>query len=194
MRGADTAAHEQPVDIAGTSRAGTQDWWAKRNGTKGRAVQKKTTSVNWFHPFLFGLIDKEMRLTGWSPSETAHNLQRQSPLYKGLQKGTISRWQVKGKNKWKSGMLEKIGNACAITASGWTRILTPYPDITKNVKNTLQGLRTAGAIVNVSIARGVLLSEISDQKPELLTKFKASESFVHNFLASVMDWTPRKAT
>ncbi|KAJ6569933.1 hypothetical protein B0H10DRAFT_1713239, partial [Mycena sp. CBHHK59/15] len=81
-----------------------------------------------------------------------------------------------------------------ITASGRTGILTPYPDITKNVKDALQGLRTAGAIVNVSITRGLLLSEISDQKPELLTKFKASESFVRNFLASVMDWTPRKAT
>ncbi|KAJ6565989.1 hypothetical protein B0H10DRAFT_2358440 [Mycena sp. CBHHK59/15] len=194
MWGADAAAHERPVNIAGTSRAGTQDWQAKRNGTKGGAVQKKTASVNWFHPFSFGLINKEMCLTGWSPSATARNLQCWSPPYKGLQKGTILRWRVKGKNEWKSDTLEKIGNTRAITASGWTGILTPYPDITKNVKDTLQGLQTAGAIVNVSIARGVLLSEISGQKPELLTKFKASKSFVHNLLASVMDWTPCKAT
>ncbi|KAJ7660863.1 hypothetical protein DFH06DRAFT_1472135 [Mycena polygramma] len=195
MRGADAAGHERQLTVAETSRVGTQNWRAKRNGTKGGAIQKKTASVNWFHPFLFGPIEKEMRRTGWSPSATVRNLKRDSPLlYKGLQKGTISRWRVKGKNEWKVDTLDKIGSGKAITASGRTGILAPYPDITDTVKETLTGLRTAGGIVNVSVARSLLLSEISQQQPQLLNQFKASETYVRNFLASVMDWTPRKGT
>ncbi|KAJ6453009.1 hypothetical protein C8R47DRAFT_997886 [Mycena vitilis] len=195
MRGADAAGHERQLVVAETSRVGTQNWRAKRNGTKGGAVQKKTVSVNWFHPFSFGPIEKEMRRTGWSPSAAVRNLKCDSPLlYKGLQKGTVSRWQVKGKNEWKADTLDKIGSGKAITASGRTGILAPYPDIMDTVKETLTGLRTAGGIVNVSIARGLLLSEISQRQPQLLNQFKTSETYVRNFLASVMDWTPRKGT
>ncbi|KAJ7692093.1 hypothetical protein B0H17DRAFT_1061886 [Mycena rosella] len=186
MRGADAEAHKRLLDVAETSRAGTQGWRDKRNGREGGAVQKKAATVNWFHPFLFGAIEKEMRRTGWSPSATVKNLQKSSPLYKGLHKGTISRWRVKGKNEWGPATLEKIATGRAITASGRTGPLARYPEITENAKDTLKGLRTAGAIVNnvnVSIARGVLLAEIEQQQPQLLVNFKV-----------VMDWTPRKAT
>ncbi|KAJ6471332.1 hypothetical protein C8R45DRAFT_763810, partial [Mycena sanguinolenta] len=67
-------------------------------------------------------------------------------------------------------------------------------DITKQVKETLQGLRVTGAIVNVSIVRGVLITEINQQQPHLLSKFKVSEYFVRMFLSSMMNWTPRKGT
>ncbi|KAJ7872859.1 hypothetical protein B0H14DRAFT_2204338, partial [Mycena olivaceomarginata] len=122
-------------------------------------------------------------------------LQKQSPvLYKSLAKGTLSRWREKGKAKWTAATLARITKGGAVAASGRTGILAQYPDITKNVKEMLQGLRSAGAIVNVSIARGVLLAEISAQQPDLLTNFKVSESYVRTFFSSVMNWTPRKAT
>ncbi|KAJ7222719.1 hypothetical protein C8J57DRAFT_1253667 [Mycena rebaudengoi] len=150
MRGADATAHEHQVNVAETSRAGTQGWQDKRNGREGGAVQKRAATVNYFHPFLWDSIDKQMRLTGWSPSATAQKLQRMSPLYKGLQKGTISKWRVKGKNEWQPATLERIIQGKAITAS--------------------------------------------EQQPKLLDKFKVSERYVRTFFASVMDWTPRKAT
>ncbi|KAJ6449476.1 hypothetical protein C8R45DRAFT_917279 [Mycena sanguinolenta] len=194
MRGADAAAHNHQANVAETSRAGAQAWRAGRNGTKGGTVQKKATAANWFHPFLWGPIEKQMRRSGWRPSLAVRKLQLESPLYKTLQKGTISRWRVRGKKEWLPVTLAKISAGKVITASGRTGILAPYPDITKNVKETLQGLRTAGAVVNVSIARGILIAEISQQQPQLLQKFNASEKFVRTFFASVMDWTPRKGT
>jgi hypothetical protein len=181
MRGADATAHQRQVDVAGIYRVETQGWRKARNGSKNGTVQKMTAAVNWFHPFLFGPIDKQTRLTGWSPSHTARNLHKQSALHKGLQKCTISRWRVKGKDEWTPATLDKITAGKAITASGRTGILTPYPDITIKIKETLTRLRTAGAIVNVSIARAVLLAEIESQHPQLLEKFKASEKFVRTF-------------
>jgi hypothetical protein len=38
LRGADAVTNECNVDVAGTSRAGTQGWRNRRNGTKGGAV------------------------------------------------------------------------------------------------------------------------------------------------------------
>jgi hypothetical protein len=99
-----------------------------------------------------------------------------------------------GEKKWTQATLDRISAGKAITASGRTGILALYPEITKDVKETPQGLRAASAIVNVSIARGLLIAKITEDQPQLLTKFKVSEKYVRNFFASVLDWTPRKAT
>ncbi|KAJ6525350.1 hypothetical protein B0H19DRAFT_971344, partial [Mycena capillaripes] len=137
------------------------------------------TSTNWFHPFLMIKAD-------WSPSLTVKRLQKRSPMYKSLGKGTISRWRITGEKKWTQATLDRISAGKAIPACGRTGILAPYPEITTNVKETLQGLRSAGAIVNVSIARGLLIAKITEDQPQLLTKFKVSEKYVRTFFASVM--------
>ncbi|KAJ7247701.1 hypothetical protein C8J57DRAFT_1240641 [Mycena rebaudengoi] len=195
LRGADALAHQRQIDVPGTSHAGTQGWQAQRNGRNGGAMQKKAQTVNWYNPFLFGHIETAMQCTGWSPTAAVNSLLRDFPnLFKSLAKGTISKWRVKGKNEWKKETMDKVVAGRIITASGRTGILTPYPEITRNVKEILQGLRVAGAVVNVSIARGLLVAEIKEQQPHLLEKFKVSEFYVRTFLASVMDWSPWKAT
>ncbi|KAJ6626826.1 hypothetical protein B0H10DRAFT_1652534, partial [Mycena sp. CBHHK59/15] len=152
------------------------EWRAERDGTRKGAVQKKATTVNWFHPFLWDQIDKQMQRTGWSPSAMVKYLQRDRPVvFKGLQKGTILRWWVKGKNEWTDATLQKISAGKAITGSCWTSILSPYPEITQNIKETLKGLCESGAVVNVSITRGLMIAEISESQPHLLEKFKVSE-------------------
>ncbi|KAJ7430202.1 hypothetical protein B0H11DRAFT_1765324, partial [Mycena galericulata] len=40
----------------------------------------------------------------------------------------------------------------------------------------------------------LLIAEIKQQQPHLLSTFKVSEFYVRMFLSSVMDWTPRKGT
>ncbi|KAJ6472516.1 hypothetical protein C8R45DRAFT_1164232 [Mycena sanguinolenta] len=155
-RGADALARERVIDVPEISRAGTQGWRMQRNGTRGGAVQKKAVSMNYFNPFLFMHIDKAMVRTGWSPTAAVDFLQHEHPvLYKSLRKGTISRWQVKGKKEWSAAMMAKVTAGRAIAASGHTGILAPCPDITNQVKETLRGLRTAGTTINVSIVRGV---------------------------------------
>ncbi|KAJ7659646.1 hypothetical protein DFH06DRAFT_989425 [Mycena polygramma] len=160
------------MDVAETSRAAAQSWRQGWKGTKGGAVQKKAATTNWFHPFLWGPIKEEMRHSDWSPSLATKRLHTQSPLSKTLGKGTISRWRVTGEKKWTESTTDRISSGKAISASGCTGILSPYPEITVNVKETLQGLRAAGAIVNVSIVRGLLIAQITKDKPELLTRFK----------------------
>ncbi|KAJ7889710.1 hypothetical protein B0H13DRAFT_1887903 [Mycena leptocephala] len=127
LRGADAQSHEHIVDVVGTSRAGTQGWRAHRDGTRGGAVQKKAASVNWFTPF-----DKAI-------------------------KGTISRWRVKGKNEWTADALMKANAGKVIAATGRTGILAPYPDITKNVKETLQGDILPELVINADQAGNYLL-------------------------------------
>ncbi|KAK6995993.1 hypothetical protein R3P38DRAFT_2655584 [Favolaschia claudopus] len=169
LRGADAQARENVVDVADTSRPKTQAWRLKRNGTRGGAVVQKTAaSVNYFHPFLFMHIDKAMRRVGWSPTEAVKVLKREhGALFKTIAKGTISKWRVTGKQEWTAATLKKVTAGRAIAASGRTGILAPYPDITESVKVTLKGLREAGAMINVSIVRGLLLAEITEQQPQL---------------------------
>ncbi|KAJ7835703.1 hypothetical protein B0H13DRAFT_1580808, partial [Mycena leptocephala] len=60
--------------------------------------------------------------------------------------------------------------------------------------SSLHSLRASGAVVNVSIARWLMLAEISAQQPDLLANFKVSEKYIRTFFSSLMDWTPWKAT
>jgi hypothetical protein len=72
--------------------------------------------------------------------------------------------------------------------------LTPYPEIIDTIMETLQGVRTSGCVVNVLIARALMIAIIKDAHPEVLDKFKCSEKFVRAFVESKLDWTMQKAT
>ncbi|KAK1221573.1 hypothetical protein PQX77_015622 [Marasmius sp. AFHP31] len=61
MEGASQTAEMDLSDIAGVLRAGYEDWRNERNGTKRGAVQVKPKQTNWFHPFLWTLIEQAMK-------------------------------------------------------------------------------------------------------------------------------------
>lgn len=78
---------------------------------------------------------------------------------------------------------------------------TPYPEITKTTKDYLTKLRNAGAPISVVTARGIMLAMILERAPEILekefsdgSKFRASETFVRQWLHKQMHWSIRKAT
>ncbi|CAK5278788.1 unnamed protein product, partial [Mycena citricolor] len=183
------------IDVAGVSRAGTQGWRERRDGLRGGVVQGPAVIPNYFQPFLWNLLHKTAVQEDWSPTRIVKRLQRDHPaLFKTLSKGTISRWKEKGKNEWSVDTKKKISTGGVVTRTGRTGILAPFPNITLCVKNFLIGIRQSGGIVNVSITRGLLLSEVEQQAPQLLLKFKVSETYVRTFLASVMEWTSRAPT
>ncbi|KAJ7173830.1 hypothetical protein C8R46DRAFT_1215743 [Mycena filopes] len=60
--------------------------------------------------------------------------------------------------------------------------------------NWTHRLRVSGCVVNVQIARSLMIAIISKHKPELLTSFSCSEKYVRGFLDSTLNWSSRKAT
>ncbi|KAJ7240269.1 hypothetical protein C8J57DRAFT_1085944, partial [Mycena rebaudengoi] len=72
-------------------------------------------------------------------------------------------------------------------------ILMPYPEIVEEIVMTLRGLRVSGCVVNVHIARSLMIAIIGKHQLQLLQSFSCSENYVRAFLDSTLNWT-RKAT
>jgi hypothetical protein len=62
-----------------------------------------------------------------------------------------------------------------LAGSGQLGILAKHPDVVKDIKTQLQGLRTSGLAVNTLIAHSIILAIIKHHTPDLLVKFKCSE-------------------
>jgi hypothetical protein len=86
------------------------------------------------------------------------------------------------------------GKRCLSSRTGRGGVLSPYPEIVETIKDKLIGLRTSGICVQRLLARSIILAVIKDKRPQLLEKFKCSESHVSTFLESVMDWSVRHGT
>jgi hypothetical protein len=145
------------------------------------------------------LIEAAIRRHDWSPAHAVRALQRSHPqLFDSensrLHRGTIGKWIVPGERRFTEAALAKMSARRSLAGTGRVGILTPYPEIVDKIVETLQGVRTSGCVVNVPIARALMIAIIKDARPELLDKFKCSEKFVRAFVESKLDWTMRKAT
>jgi hypothetical protein len=200
MRSAKAALKETQIpDVASLSRPQTQGWKQHRTGTLGGVVRGPTKKVFWFHPFLFALIQAALIQYDWSPSKTVEYLKRTYPaLFNSpnsrLNKGTLWKWLVPKQHRFTDAGLLKISTRRSLAGSGRTGILAPYPETVEAIVKTLKGLRISGCVVNVPIARSVMIAIIREQHPELLDNFTCSEKFVRAFVDSKLNWTSRKAT
>ncbi|KAL0569111.1 hypothetical protein V5O48_012860 [Marasmius crinis-equi] len=185
------------TDRAGVSRAGYEEWREERGGTKRGAVVGQARRTNWFHPFLWSFIERAMKHCDWSPTDTAKFLQRQNPaLFSNIRRQTIGKWKEVGARQWTKKTLDCISYRHALVASGRVGALTQYPQLIGEIKTTIISLRTSGLIVNVPIARSIILGFIQQRHPEILTgsKFTCSERYVRDFMQSVLDFSPRQGT
>jgi hypothetical protein len=73
-------------------------------------------------------------------------------------------------------------------------VLAKYPEVSDEIFKTLRGLRTAGCVVNIPIARSFMIVIIQKCSPAILNNFKCSEKFVQSFLESMLDRSSRKVT
>jgi hypothetical protein len=201
MQGADTIAHGSSAipDVASLSRPTTQGWKKHRVGTQGGAVQKQAQRVFWFDPFLWAIIEPTVRRCGWSAEATVKELHRSHPiLFDGpnnkLHRATLWKWIVKGEKRFTDAALRNIASRRSLAGSGRTGILMPHPEIVEEIVKTLKGLRVSGCVVNVHIARSVMIAVIGRRQPKLLDVFSCSETYVRQFLDSTLNWTTRKAT
>ncbi|EEB97190.1 hypothetical protein MPER_03540 [Moniliophthora perniciosa FA553] len=123
-------------------------------------------------------------------------LQRDTPeLYGNLHKGTVQHWLSKKRKGWSKRPLANVTNQSVVAGSGKVGILTPYPGLVTTIVEKLTALRASGLTVSRALGRSVMLAIIQKEKPELLNdKFRCTERFVGDFLASKMNWTVRTGT
>ncbi|KAJ7743728.1 hypothetical protein DFH07DRAFT_777341 [Mycena maculata] len=191
-----TTALIKPIpDVADLSRTGTQGWKKDRKGTLGGAIHGPSKKVFWFTPFLWALIEPAIRRSGWSAAGAVADLQRSHPnIFNHLHRGTVWKWIVTGEKRFTDAALHSISNRRSLAGSGRTGILTPYPAIIEEITTILKSLRVSGCVVNVEIARSLMIAIISKHRPELLASFSCSEKYVRSFLDSNLNWSTRKAT
>ncbi|KAF8216707.1 hypothetical protein K438DRAFT_1747890 [Mycena galopus ATCC 62051] len=188
------------TDVADLSRPATQSWKKHRNGMQGSVVQNVPSQrVFWFHSFLWNLIEAALRRAGWSSAQAVTALQRSHPhLFDSdtsrLHCGTLHKWIVNGERCFTDAALRNISNCRSLVGTGRAGILAAHPEIVASIVETLTGVRATGCVVNVQIARALVVALIQKARPELLKKFKCSEKFVQAFLESNLDWTMRKGT
>lgn len=201
MNGAVAVAAASAIDdVANLSQPATQGWKKSRNGTQGGVVRNAPSKrVFWFHPFLWVLIEAALRRRNWSAGEAVKDLHRLHPqLFNApnstLHRGTLWKWIVAGEKHFTDAVLRSVVTRRTLVGSGRVGVLAKYPQLVEKIVTTLRDLRTSGCVVNVPIARSLMLAIITDHDPEILHGFKCSEKFVRSFLESILDWTSRKAT
>lgn len=101
---------------------------------------------------------------------------------------------MKGEHKFTDAALRNIAGRRSLAGTGRTGILTPYPEIVEDIVKMLKGLRVAGCVVNVHIARSLMIAIIGKRQPYLLEAFSCSENYVRAFLDSTLNWVSHKAT
>ncbi|KAJ6493122.1 hypothetical protein C8R45DRAFT_1095639 [Mycena sanguinolenta] len=186
-------------NVADLSRPATQGWKKSRNGTQGRVVKNTPSKrVFWYHPFLWDLVSTAVIRSGWSAAQ-AINLQRSHPqLFAApgstLHHATLWKWIEKGEKRFTDATLRSVLSRRTLISSGHVGVLARYPEVSEEIVTTLRGLRTAGCVVNVPIARSLMIGIIQKRNPAILNAFKCSEKFVRSFIESVLDWSSRKAT
>ncbi|KAJ2934644.1 hypothetical protein H1R20_g2448, partial [Candolleomyces eurysporus] len=193
----DTASGAKEMeDIAEVSRPGGLAWKEKRTGKKGGVVQKRHERVNWYHPFLWPHIDKIAAQVDWSPTRIANHLSLTQPkLFGRLHKGTVVKWLSRNDRKrWSEATLQNVERHGTLPGSGRAGILSKHPEVVDEIKAKLEGLRKSGVPVGRLLARSVILAIVQEKIPTLLDIFKCSESFVGQFLSSVMGWSLRHGT
>lgn len=77
-----------------------------------------------------------------------------------------------------------------------SRIFDNYPDLDVSIGAQLRSLRFNGLPVNSAIARSVIMKEVQQQAPELISErnFRCGHTFVHQYLKKVLDWSSRVGT
>jgi hypothetical protein len=149
-----------------------------RSGKNGGAIQAKSKRTNWYHPFLWALINNAMHRNTWSTTYAVKQLQREQPtLFLKITKGVIQKWIGPSKRAWSDVTVKNVKRRHALAGSGQAGILqvAKHPEIRDKIKTQLQALHMSGLAVSVLIAQSIMIAIIQTRAPDLLTKFKCSE-------------------
>ena len=131
-----------------------------------------------------------------SATEIVRELRKRDPIFfEKIQRTTVENWidRSMGIARWKKAVVDQMenghGNMPGHGNGGCKGILARYPDLVTTIRSQLKLLRGAGAPISVITARGIIIASALKLHPEIFdikfrdgSTFKASESFVRNFL------------
>ncbi|KAF7328312.1 DDE superfamily endonuclease [Mycena sanguinolenta] len=123
-----------------------------------------------------------------------------------LTEQVIGRWieEVAGISRWKESIRQKVELGRGNSPGGHTTrcgVLHPYPETCKKINDHLTSLRAAGVTLTLLTIRGIMVSHIEHDAPEVFERtmgdgshFRCSESFVRRYLRNTLGWSGRRAT
>jgi hypothetical protein len=123
------------LNVAEVSRPEGLEWKKKRTGVNNGVIQKRNEQVNWYHPFLWNSIANFAPWVAWSPTQLVRILQRQSPMYAGLNRGTVSKW-IDGRS-WSAKTLQNVERRHQLAGTERVGVLLPYPALVESIKTKL---------------------------------------------------------
>jgi hypothetical protein len=180
----------------------------KPQGRKKKNDSRPAKYHNWLTPFCWTQISIVAKQVGWrmSASAIADGLKkRDSVTFAKITRTTINGWIDRSGDmpQWKESILRRVktGNSPGHNKGGCRGILSLYPEIVETIKSRLQFLRQRNAPITLITARAMIVATILQMNPSIFdqkfkdgSSFRVSDSFVRNFLHSVLAWSLRKAT
>ena len=180
----------------------------KAQGRKRIHQPRPAKYHNWLTPFCWTQISIVAKQVGWGMSASAieDGLKKRDPItFANIRRTTINGWIDRSGDtpQWKDSILRRVeaGNSPGHNKGGCRGILSPYPEIVETIKTRLQFLRQRNAPITLITARAMIVATILQMKPTIFdqefkdgSSFRASDSFVRNFLRTVLAWSLRKAT
>lgn len=187
------------------------------NERKRKPQGRKTTNVarpakyhNWFTMGCWSQIQLAAKTVGPGMSTTGivRELRKRDPIVFGeIRRTTVENWidRSMGVARWKKAIVDRMedgrGNMPGHTNGGRKGILAKYPDLVSVICSQLEMLREVGAPITVITARGIIVASALKFHPNIFdirfrdgSSFKASESFVREFLRNQLGWSIRHAT
>ncbi|KAJ6456514.1 hypothetical protein C8R45DRAFT_580223, partial [Mycena sanguinolenta] len=178
-------------------------------GRKRKNAKRDAKYVNWQNPMLWSQIEAAARraLPPWSPRSILMELRKTNPKdFQRLSEQVIGRWIERegGISRWNESVQKKVelgkGNSPGghVTRCG---VLHPYPETRKKINDHLTSLRAAGVVLTLLTIRGIMVSHIEHDAPEVFERtmsdgshFRCSETFVRRYLRNTLGWSERRAT
>jgi hypothetical protein len=182
----------------------------KPQGRKKKNATRPAKYCNWFTTACWSQIQLAAKTVGLGMSTTGivRELRKRDPIIFGnIRRTTVENWidRSMGVARWKKSVVDRMaygrGNMPGHSNGGRKGILARYPDLVTTICSQLEMLREAGAPITVITARGIIIASTLKLHPEIFdiqfrdrSTFKASESFVREFLRNQLGWRLRHAT
>ncbi|KAL1936970.1 hypothetical protein VTO73DRAFT_2825 [Trametes versicolor] len=161
--------------------------------------------TNWQNHWTWQDILDAQKKVGWSANDIVQYLWKFRPSWYcpkdgergGLHRGTVAKWiesDGTGGHRWKANVLKRASEG-RIGATKRSNVLSDYPEVVKAINTQLESIRLVGGCVQRPLVSAVIRSHINHSAPHIFDKgFKLSDSWVHNYISGVLNWSMRKST
>lgn len=178
----------------------------KGQGQKRKREAKERNRMNWKHPLVFALIKEAQREVRrscyqdeWSPAAIVKQCQAKSLLLFGkLTPQVLGHWIDRNgpTPSWSAFILKEVqlNGLTPHVMSTQLRILDQYPSMKAQILMQLQATRRTGIAVTVTTVHALITAYLQHHDPDILAKFRCSDSWCRRFVLKELRWGMRKLT